>query len=131
MACYSKSCKEMSAKVVLGLSVGIMIMGLVSLIMGATMMETWETDSYKFGSVDLSGLQAGNYFGGLALACGGLAVIVGICGILAAKKKKVYFTCPFCTLATIIGFVLLLVGVFTMFVVAVFNAMGSSDIICS
>ena len=57
-------------------------------------------------------------------------MVVGILGVLAGRMKKVYFTCTFCTLATIIGIFFLLMGFMLTAVVAILRLIGEPDIIC-
>ena len=50
-------------------------------------------------------------FGTGVLALGALVILTGVTGILTAKCKKFYFTCPFVTCTLVFGLVILIVGV--------------------
>lgn len=86
MACYSKDCKKMSAKVVFGLSIATVLMGFILLIMALVMMKTWDQDAFRVNGVKIEGLSYTNTIAGLALVIGIVALLVGVCGILAGRK---------------------------------------------
>lgn len=106
MACYSDKVKAIAAKVVGAISVIIVIVGIISVILGAIQMGAVQKPNSWSGidAFDQSGLGIG------ILVLGAIAILIGLCGFLTCKCKKPWFTVPFMLLTFVIGVIILIIG---------------------
>ena len=126
MACYSDKVKAVSAKVVVGISVIILIFGLVSTILGGAQIAN-KVNAVAFlpeleGKIDNSGL------GKMVLAFGLITIATGTVGVLTAKFKKPWFTTLFIILTFVMGLALFISGLIAAFGSEIYDAI--SDSIC-
>jgi len=124
MACYSNGCKSMCSKVVIGLSVVILILGLVSTIFGGAQLAN-KVEAKEFlpeigGKIDNSGL------GTAILIFGLITIATGTLGVLTAKYKKPWFATLFIVLTCLMGLALFLFGILAALGGDIYDAVADS-----
>lgn len=111
MACYTDDMKHKCSKVVLIISILCCVMGLVTCAYGYVASgagaEYIDNEMFPFD------FQSG--FSNLILAGGVLAIITGVMGLLTAKFKNPFFTAPFIALSFIIGLLMFIGAMLSLF----------------
>ena len=98
MACYSDACKARSAFIVIGVSVLIGIIGIITVIFGGMLTGAGFTKLQQLASIQSV---VSEFSGALSKApiaviiFGVIVLLTGVCGCLAGKKKNAMFTVPF------------------------------------
>jgi hypothetical protein len=126
MACYSNACKSLCAKVVVGLSVIIVLLGLVSCIFGGMQMGNKITPSEVIPEFSDTSAFDGSGFGLFVLIFGLITIITGVLGILTAKYKKPWFATLFILLTFVMGMALFIAGILAAFGGAIYDLVAES-----
>jgi hypothetical protein len=119
MTCYSNGCKSMCAKVTVGVSCLIALMGIITCAFGAMQLGVLEGPT-EFISFEMDNSNVGKGILGLGAVC----FITGVLGCLTAKFKKPWFATLFIALCLLVGLVLLIVGALAAFGGAIYDAVA-------
>lgn len=102
---WPDKCKALSAKVVLGVSLAIGVLSLLTLAFAA-LQNGYVQEKVNLNNFVLEGFDT-KTFGNAILALGVFGCITACLGVMAAKKKSFLFTLPFMIISGIIGLALL------------------------
>ena len=123
MVCYSENTKHNCARVTIGVSVLIWLLGLATIIFGAMalgLVATPDPELLKDFAIDQQGT-------GVALIIlGAIVVTIATLGCIAGKKRGNIITAVFVVAAFVLGLVLLIVGSLAAFSDMAWEAMGES-----
>ena len=108
MVCYSGKIKALAAKVVLGISVVLGLLGLISAVLGA-MNNDFVMAKTNLGGYELQAINTASLSTAI-IALGIFAMITGCLGCFASKKKNPLYTIPFMVLTLVVGLALVIVG---------------------
>merc|ERR1712070_689455 len=111
-ACYKNETKHKCSKVVMGISVVAIIMGLLTALFGFTksggadkLMSEAEKATGKDTGLSMSedlNIPTNEAVGALIIVGGVVTIITGVLGGLTVKFKKVYFAVPFVAMSFIV-----------------------------
>jgi len=104
--CFSNKTKACCAKFVLFVSMGLILIGLISAIYGYFGLDI--EDRWELGNITFPSPLA--LFGLLAILAGLFSMLTGVLGVLAAKYKKCCFTLPFMIFAVVMCIFMLIVA---------------------
>lgn len=108
MVCYSDKCKAMCAKVVLGVSVLVGLMGIICIVVGliarGNIKNEKAVELIKGVNLDFS------VFGIVILLLGVVATTIGVLGCCTSKCKNCLFSTLFIILTAVTGLIILIIG---------------------
>lgn len=95
MACYSDSYKHTCSKIVIGVSILMGLMGLISAIFGVMQMGKIPMTDAQKQAFNLPGLDAGASVGKLVVGVGICGIIIACLGCATGKMKNPCFAIPY------------------------------------